>query len=297
MRFSARSLLGPIGLAWGTAALVDAMVLWWFGLPAIPSDAWRGTILIGALLVLGDRAAVELEDGSQLTPAPALLVAGLMVSTWPLLPLAALCGTLISAALDRQHPRQALLDAGVRCLVAALITPVYLLTQPEGGLPFSTPLGIAGLLSIGAIAYAVELLFGLAEPQPHAPAARWRTRLAALRWYVLAMIPLGGLLGVLWRFSPWSFLLGIVPLAVAQRSFASEVRLRRATADITRLAIQREALALRLERLLALATAMKGTLEVQEMLEILCRRLAALLEAPAGWVVLFDETGRPRLMT
>jgi signal transduction histidine kinase len=40
-----------------------------------------------------------------------------------------------------------------------------------------------------------------------------------------------------------------------------------------------------------------GTLDVQRMLEILCGRLAAMLDAPAGWVVLLDETGRPQLMT
>ena len=64
-----------------------------------------------------------------------------------------------------------------------------------------------------------------------------------------------------------------------------------------RVAAVRESLATRLERLQALATAMIGTLDVQAMLEILCERLAALLDAPAGWVVLLDEGGRPRLMT
>jgi len=61
--------------------------------------------------------------------------------------------------------------------------------------------------------------------------------------------------------------------------------------------VQRETLATRLERLQALATAMIGTLDVQAMLEILCERLAALLDAPAGWVVLLNEAGRPQLMT
>jgi signal transduction histidine kinase len=267
-----------------------------FGLPAMPLDAWRGAVLIGALLVLGDRAAVELEDGSLLTPAPALLVAGLAVAGWPLLPLAAIGGTIVSAALRDRSPPQALSDAGTRYLVAALITPVYLLTQPANTPPYSTPGGIFGLLLIGAIAYALKLMFGAGTSPEGRLAARWRARFTAMRWYVLAMIPLGGLLGALWTFSPWAFLLGLVPLAVAQRSFASEVRLRRATADVIQLAVQRESLATRLERLLALATAMKGTLDVEAMLDILCKRLAALLDAPAGWVVLIDEDGRLDLM-
>jgi signal transduction histidine kinase len=296
MLYRARQLLRPTVLIWGIAALVDLVVLNTFGLPSTSFDSWRGAILIGALLALGDRAAVGLEDGSLLTPAPALLVAGLAVAGWPLLPLAAIGGTIVSSALRGRSLPQAAYDAGTRCLMAALITPVYLLTQPAGALPYSTPRGILGLLLIGAIAYAVKLVLG---PNEHAEGRlfeRWRARFGAMRWYVLAMIPLGGLLGTLWQFSPWSFLLGLVPLAVAQRSFGSEVRLRRATADVTQLAVQREALATRLERLLALATAMQGTLEVQAMLDILCKRLAALLDAPAGWVVLLDGRGQPQLM-
>jgi signal transduction histidine kinase len=111
------------------------------------------------------------------------------------------------------------------------------------------------------------------------------------------MIPLGGLLGALWSVGPWAFALGLAPLLVAQHSFRNEVVLRRTTAEFAQLAVQRESLATRLERLQALATAMIGTLDVQAMLEILCERLAALLDAPAGWVVLLDEGGRPRLMT
>ena len=41
---------------------------------------------------------------------------------------------------------------------------------------------------------------------------------------------------------------------------------------------------------------MIGTLDVQVMLEILCERLAALLDAPYGWVVLRDAGGQPQLM-
>ena len=49
-----------------------------------------GVGVIVLLLILGDFASVELEDGSALTPASALLIAGVVVVGWPLLPLAAL---------------------------------------------------------------------------------------------------------------------------------------------------------------------------------------------------------------
>src|SRR6186713_1778300 len=71
-----------------------------------------GASIVVLLLILGDLASVELEDGSALTPVAALLIAGLVVAGWPLLLPAALVGTLGSAAIRRRTPEQALTDAG-----------------------------------------------------------------------------------------------------------------------------------------------------------------------------------------
>ncbi|HEX9372785.1 MAG TPA: ATP-binding protein [Roseiflexaceae bacterium] len=287
----------PVVVIWTLALLTGGAVQFVFEPSAISYIGLLRAAVLATLLVLGDLAAVRLEDGSALTPAPALLVAGLAVVGWPLLQLAAIAGTLGSSAIRRREPEQALLDAGARCLIVALITPIYRLTQPLAAPPFSTPMALLGLLLIGAVADAVKLVIGAAGIERGGLLARWRARLGAMRWYVLAMIPLGGLLGALWWVSPWAFVLGLAPLAVAQHSFRNEVALRRKNLDFALLAEQREALTSRIERLQALATAMIGTLDVQAMLEILCRRLANLLDAPAGWVILLDEVGWPQLMT
>jgi two-component system NtrC family sensor kinase len=297
MPHAAHMIRRPVVIIW-----VCALCIIIIGLLSLDSSPISATALIraaavAALLIVGDLASVQLEDGSALTPAPALLIAGLAVAGWPLLPLAALVGTLGSAAIRRRTPEQALTDTGTRCLVAGLIAPIYQITQPPATLPYSTPTALLGLMLMGAIAYTVKLVTGAAGPERGSLPSRWRARFGTMRWYVLAMIPLGGLLGALWSVSPWAFALGLAPLVVAQRSFRNEVVLRRTTADFAQLAVQRESLATRLERLQSLATAMIGTLDVQAMLEILCVRLAALLDAPAGWVVLLDESGRPQLMT
>lgn len=286
----------PVVILWILAALASSVA---FGL----LEAHRSPInlvgagVIGVLLIASSLAAVKLEDGSTLTPAPALLIAGLTAAGWPLLPLAALIGTLAAGVLRRRAPQQTLVDAATRCLTVALIAPVYWITQPPGTIPYSTPSGLLGLLEIGAIAYALKLILGAKPSQQMSLLQRWRERFHAMRWYVLAMIPLGGLLGVLWTINPLLFLLGLAPLAVAQHLSRKEMDLRRTSADLAQLALQREALATRLERLQALATTMIGTRDVPIMLEILCRRLAALLDAPAGWVVLLDDNARPELTT
>jgi signal transduction histidine kinase len=288
----------PVVVIWVLALITTAVSL--VNLPASPLsyEALSGAGVIALLLVLGDLASVQLEDGSALTPASALLIAGLVVAGWPLLPLAALVGTLVSAAIRRRAPELALTDAGSRCLVVALSWPIFLLTEPIGSLPYSTPLALLGLALMGLVTYTVKLVSAAAAaPDRGGLPSRWRARGSAMRWYVLAMIPLGGLLGALWAVSPWALVLGLAPLVVAQHSFRNEVVLRRTTADFAQLAVQRETLATRLERLQSLATAMIGTLDVQAMLDILCVRLAALLDASSGWVVLLDEAGLPQLMT
>jgi two-component system NtrC family sensor kinase len=285
----------PIVVVWGLALLACGVAMAAIGIPPIAPESLAGAAALALLIGLGDRVAVALEDRSTLSPSPALLIAGLSVAGWPLLPLAALFGTLLPSLIRRRPAQKVLMDAGARCLVVGLIAPVYWLTERSGAPPYSTPTALLGLLVIGAIAYAVRLVISAGGAERGGLLTRWRARLGALRWYVLAMIPLGALLGTLWSVSPWAFLLGLAPLAVAQRSFRNELALRQTTADFAHLAVQREALATRLERLQALATTMIGTRDVQAMLEILCERLAALLDAPAGWVVLLDDAGCPQL--
>ena len=287
----------PVVVIWFLALCTTAVSLVYLTPSPLASRPLIGAGVIVLLLILGDLTSVELEDSSVLTPAAALLIAGLVVAGWPLLLPAALVGTLGSAAIRRRTPEQALTDAGRRCLMVALIAPIYQITEPPTTLPYSTPIALMGLALMGLIAYSLKLVIGAAEPDRGEMPAHWRARGSSMRWYVLAMVPLGGLLGALWAVSPWAFLLGLAPLIVAQHSFRNEVVLRRTTADFAHLAVQRETLATRLERLQALATAMIGTLDVQAVLEILCERLAALLDAPAGWVVLLNEAGRPQLMT
>src|SRR6266511_5312583 len=287
----------PAVVIWGLAMLATGLAVVLLGAPRVGYTNLINAGMIIVLLIAGNRTAVELEDGSTLTPAPALLIAGLSIVGWPLLPIAALIGTLAAGALRRRAFEPTLTDAAIRWLIVALIAPIYWLTQPAVGVPYSTPAALAGLLIMGAIAYAVKLILGGKNAEHTSLRQRWRDRFHAIRWYVLAIVPLGGLLGVLWTINAGLFVLGLAPLAVAQHLLGNEIALRRSTADLAQLALQRESLALRLERLQALATAMIGTLDVQTMLEILCERLAALLDAPAGWVVLLNEAGRPQLMT
>jgi signal transduction histidine kinase len=191
----------------------------------------------------------------------------------------------------RQIPHR---EAATRILIVGLLAPLYPLLEAPLAVPYSTPLGLLGLLLLGMLSYPAVLIVGALGANSEVLLARWR---GPSRWHALAMIPLGGLLGALWSISPYAFLLGLAPLAVTQHAFRDQVALRQATADFARLAVQRESLTTRLERLQALATTMIGTLDVQAMLELLRERLAALLEANYGWVVLREPDGRPQLIT
>jgi len=297
MLHAAHILHRPVAIIWGLAAIASGAALALLGVPHIAYANLINAGVIIALLIVGNRATAEPEDGNMLTPAPALLIAGLTVVGWPLLPVAALIGTLAAGALRRRAFEQTLSEAAIRWLIVALLAPIYRFTQPSAGLPYTTPGALAGLLIMGTTGYAIRIILAAKRAEHESLLQRWRDRLHTMGWYVLAMVPLGGLLGALWAINPWLFALSLAPLAVAQHLSGNEMALRRTTADLAQLALQRESLAARLERLLSLTTTMIGTLDVQTMLEILCRRLAALLDAPAGWVVLLDENAHPELQT
>src|SRR6266511_1778267 len=133
---------------------------------------------------------------------------------------------------NRTAVEPTLTDAAIRWLIVALIAPIYWLTQPAVGVPYSTPAALAGLLIMGAIAYAVKLILGGKNAEHTSLRQRWRDRFHAIRWYVLAIVPLGGLLGVLWTINAGLFVLGLAPLAVAQHLLGNEIALRRSTADL-----------------------------------------------------------------
>lgn len=296
MSFVERISRHPVAVTWLLALLIIALATEALGLPPISHAAVIGAAIIAALLALGDITGAPLEDGTTLTPAPALLIAGLAIAGWPLLLIATLAGALLAAPADRRTPKRALHHAGSRCLVIALSAPIYWVTNPSDAPAYSTPLAMIGLLLIGSLTYVGEFVAGAQDPDHDPLLARWRARLSALRWYVLVMIPLGGLLGALWSVGPAAFALGLTPLVGAQFSFRNQVALHRTSIQLRQLAKQREALASRLERLQALATTLIGTLDTQQMLELLCERLAALLDAPWGWVVLLEEGEKPRLL-
>src|SRR6266508_5331436 len=69
----------PVVVIWTLALLTGGAVQFVFEPSAISYIGLLRAAVLATLLVLGDLAAVRLEDGSALTPAPALLVAGLAV--------------------------------------------------------------------------------------------------------------------------------------------------------------------------------------------------------------------------
>src|SRR5262245_60812814 len=225
-------------VVWIMALLSTVLALAVLHLPPVTPQTLIGALLIALLIGVGDWFAVMLEDGGALSPAPALLIAGLSVAGWPLLALAALAGTLApvfghafedGSQIHNERPkagsyaeehapwayalaRMPLREAGARLLIVGLLSPIYPQVEAQLSIPYSTPIGLLGLLLLGIVAYMVVLGIGALDTDRAALLAHWR---GPARWYAPAMIALGGLLGVLWSVGPWAFLLGLAPLALA----------------------------------------------------------------------------------
>ncbi|HEX5691942.1 MAG TPA: hypothetical protein VFX76_18135, partial [Roseiflexaceae bacterium] len=89
----------PVVLVWCLAALALCIAV--VALPRSPLtlEAYVGAVLIATLIAWGDWYAVGMDEGDALSPAPALLIAGLSAAGWPLLAVAALAGTLAPVAI------------------------------------------------------------------------------------------------------------------------------------------------------------------------------------------------------
>jgi signal transduction histidine kinase len=281
-------------VVWGLALVVAAAVGLSIGVIPTTPLLLIGAVLIAVLLMIGELAAVELRDGSLLSLAPALLIGGLSMTSWPLLIFAAVLGTVVPGII-RGRLRRAIVESGGRALAIMIAAPIDMISRPQDALPLSTIASLLALPLIGALFYLAEIGTGTIDDEGPL-LVRWRARLETVRWYAFAMIPIGGTLGHLWRVGPLAFVPGLMTLTLTQHLFRGQVALHRATRDLEILATQHRARGERLEKLQALATAMIGTLDVTVMLQILCGRLAALMDAPYGWVVILDKENRLRLM-
>src|SRR5690606_31715497 len=84
-------------IIWGIALAVGLGLALLVSPPALALTPLAAGIALAGLVALGDLLAVELEDGSLLTAAPALLLGGLAVFGWPAALVAALVGSLLPA--------------------------------------------------------------------------------------------------------------------------------------------------------------------------------------------------------
>jgi two-component system, NtrC family, sensor kinase len=284
----------PMLAVWGLTLLIAAGIGFVFGAPTATPLLLVGAALVAVLLCIGELVAVPLSDGSLLSPAPALLIAGLSMTSWPLLMIAVVIGTIVPALL-RQRLRRAIAESGGRALAIVIVTPITQLASSSTALPLSTLAGLLALPVIGALVYLVEMAVATLDG-PGSWSERLQTKARAVRWYVLATVPIGGMLGHLWQVGPLAFIPGLFSLGFTQYLFRAQVALSRTTDELEVLAAQHKARGERLEKLQSLSTAMIGTLDLHVMLHILCARLAALMNAPYGWAVLADKDSQLVMM-
>jgi len=291
--------------------------------PQIPQDLLTHlliALIFAVMLAIADLTTFRLDNNRTVSIAVTLLIAALTAVNlqWALLFLIIALGTL-SAGIAQAVPWWRILNTiAVRWLAVSLATSIAALTwnmqtpitvtgmlRPDT-LHYTTLPAIVGLLVTGAVIYLVEQAAeaGLLAGSTGEPLrAAWRGRVDDLFWHSFVLASLGGLLATLWSINVFVFVLGIVPIVMVQRAFRSQVELSQSqdelnqrSSEMQNLAADYSALNNKLERLQSLATSLIATRDVQTMLETLCDRLAALLNASSGWVVLLDEQQTPQMV-
>jgi two-component system NtrC family sensor kinase len=290
---------------WSLALVAALGSLAFFWNDTITFAQLLAALIFATMLTAADLTAFETEDGRTVSIAVALLLAGITALNWPLLLAVIVIGT-VSAGIARDLDWWQIVSLiAIRCITFVLAAAIGLLHGAtgvgelgSGVLPYTTIAALLALLTTGALVFLIERaadagLEFFREGVPFRDALRLRS--VELRWYVLLLAPLGGLLAILWQTSGVAFVLGIVPLVIVQNTFRNQSERVHYGNEVRQLAADSSALSHKLERLQSLMIALITTRDASVMLQILCDRLAELMQAANGWVVLYDE--QQQLMT
>jgi two-component system, NtrC family, sensor kinase len=263
-------------------------------------------LIFAVMLTVADLIAFEMEDGRSVSIAVAFLIAAITSLQWPLYLVIVLIGTVCAAFARDVAWWQTASVVAVRWLAVLAAAAIALLhTGPGvvepgvGSLPYTTLPALLALLITGVVIYLIERFAdaGLETLRDGVPLRRaLRLRADELRWHILMLAPLGGLLGTLWHINGWAFLLGIVPVVIVQNAFRNQAELVRYSSEVRSLAADSSALSNKLERLQSLMIALITSRDLPTMLELLCSRLAALMGASNAWVVVLDDQQTPTMV-
>lgn len=286
---TARYYLYAVWLAAGALVVV--------GLTMAPPMAsiWGFVPLWALFFALADYFEVEFEfgDGRPLvmTVADTVLIF--------LVPIGGMSGVfaiiLGNALVDLLHRRpwhRTLFNIAARTITYLLMLSVYSLLASHDAVPYSGARGIAAFFLVLITYYLsntllVATVIALATGQPLGEV--YRVSLSTVRWVHLVTAPIGAMIAALWTIDLWLAALGILPLLMARRSFQAVAAWQAESRRSRELAEEARRLARTLSHLQTSATALIGASDPAPLLEIVGAQLAALLEAPARWVILLDE--------
>nr|WP_052295044.1 ATP-binding protein [Oscillochloris trichoides] len=294
-----------IGL-WATAIILSLITALFYPRGGIQLIDVLSTLIFAGMLMGADLLAFDVKQGRSLSISMALLIAGVTALGWPLMLAVVLVGSISAGVAHERTWWQISTLIAVRMIGILISTGIALLHLGSaffdvgvGRLPYTTITSLLALLFTGAIIYALDLaaeggfaMFAAGK----APHEVLRVRSDEVRWHVLMLAPLGGLMATLWEISGFAFMLGIVPVVVFQMALANQGRMLNYTTDLQALSAKSSDLNTKLEHLQSLMMALISTRDVPAMLELLCHRLAVLMNASNGWVVLIDDLQRPVLV-
>jgi signal transduction histidine kinase/CheY-like chemotaxis protein len=284
---------------WSTAAIAIGSIV---AAHAVEIFAQAPLLLLWVILFsLADyfEVAIEAGDGNPalMTVTDAVIIF-LVAVAGVLGILVVAAGTLIVDSIRQRAWFRVLFNVAARSVAFGLIWLIYSLLSTPGGLPFNGWLGLVTFAAVATVDYVTGVFFvstiiALASQQPLLHIYREAYR--RVSWVYLVTTPAGAVLAILWAIDPWMLVLGIVPLVMAQRSYKALSAWQEENRRNKALAQESRQLAGKLERLQDTTTAMMASLDPLPLLETVSLRLAAMMDAPASWVVLLDAAA-PRLV-
>lgn len=143
-------------------------------------------------------------------------------------------GTFAAELFERRALHKKLLNSGLLTVTAALSVWAFGLTGGRPGAMFTnwTDLGALVAVAVTNILFnSVGLSLVIALATRASVVYIWMDNFPPVLWHDLSLFPLGAVIALLWKASPWAVIFSVIPLVLVHYSEQGIFELRRQTMD------------------------------------------------------------------
>ena len=172
------------------------------------------------------------QQKAEVTVSGAFKIGAAMLLGWPITAWITMIGTFAAEIKVERLWYRAVFNISQMTLTFAAVATCYHLVSDGTPSPVHSIQNVVAFLLMGLTYYLMNTIlvsFVIALTSQVSVWHIWRVNFRDISWHNLTVVPLGGILALLWESSPLAMILLVLPLAVVRESFRVSADLQRQT--------------------------------------------------------------------